>query len=168
MRKLLSLLLIVMSINSYAQFNKLTIDFAPAFIEKSKLTITGSGNRYTISFKGIDFNEDSFVPDSFAVNMEDFMSKYKFQHLSSIIITEEKMVVNGDTVIVESIKASVDGISVSGELMNKDNTRKTFEFWSPRKQTENHELIKMLFGIAHACFTNKNTINYLGKLEQYF
>ena len=90
MRKLLSLLLIVMSINSYAQFNKLTIDFAPSFIDKSQLTITGSGNGYTISFKGVDFKENSSVPDSFAVKLEDFMSKYKFQHLSSITVIEEK------------------------------------------------------------------------------
>jgi len=168
MRKLLSLLLIVVSINSYAQFNRLTIDFAPSFIEKSQLTITGSGNGYSISFKGVGFKEDGSVPDSFAVKLERFMSKYKFQHLSSITVIEEKKVVNGDTVIIESIKAGVDGIDVFGELINNDHTRKTFAFWSPREHTENHQLIEVLFGIAHACFTNKSTINYLGKLEKYF
>lgn len=168
MRKLLSLLLIVMSINSYAQFNKLTIDFAPSFIEKSQLTITGSGNGYTISFKGVGFDEDSSVPDSFAVKLEDFMSKYKFQHLNSTTVIEEKKVVNGDTVVVQNIKLGVDGIEVFGELINNDHTRKTFAFWSPQKHTENHQFIEILFGIAHACFTNKSTINYLGKLERYF
>ncbi len=168
MKTLLYIGFLLISMSSFAQFYKLSVDFHPSFLKKSKLIINSNINGYSIFINGDDFEESSNVPDSLCVVLENFFEQYDFSHKGSIdTIGQEKIVENGDTIIYYQLSMGTDGIDVYGELINKNRFR-TFKFWSPDKLSKNHELVQLLFEIMYNSYSNTKTIDYLEQLEQYF
>lgn len=165
---LLCLGLFLLSFISFAQINKLTIDFKPSFIHNSRLTLQTSPDGNLMTLEADVLTEESIVSDSALNHLNNYLEKYNFVHTGAIdTIDQKKIIENGDTVVQYQIRIGKDGITVYGELLKNDQ-KKTFEFWTPNKGDKNHELIDILFRLMYAHFECPITINYLEQLEQYF
>ena len=137
-------------------------------MDSSKLIISESESGFTISIISSEVKEESELNISAVDSLDSFIKDYQFQHKSSIdTIDVVETVRNGDTVLHHVISMGTDGITVNGELKN-NNKIKTFEFWSPDKETENHDLIELLFSLMFTHFSKLETRTYLEQLEQYF
>lgn len=168
MRTLLSIGLLLVSISSFAQFDTLTIDFKPSFIENSTLIFEKNSDSYLLTIKTEHLNDSCFISDSALTELKSYFKKYEFAHKGSIdTIGQEKVIENGDTVIYYQLSMGCDGINVYGRLVENDNTR-TFKFWSPDKDDKNHELIEILFRNMYEHFDKAETTAYIERLEQYF
>lgn len=168
MKTLLHIGLFLISVNSFGQFDKLTVDFYPSFITNSTLTIKKKSNGFTIQLHADKIKEKSFTIDSNLVELDSFLVDYRFKHKGAIdTIGEEKKIEDGDTVVSYLLSFGTDGINVYGKLKNV-NDEKTFKFWSPDSGDKNHELIEILFKLMYEQFKSQESINYLEQLEQYF
>ncbi len=168
MRTLLQIGFLLASISSFAQFDKLTIEFHPSFIENSTLAIEKQSDEFVMTIETESIEESVMVSKSNLTQLDSLLSVYNFEHKGAIdTIGYEKVIENGDTVVYYQLSMGCDGIDVYGKLV-KANSEKTFKFWSPDKEDKNHELIQILFGIMYKQFDNQNTTNYMELLEQYF
>jgi hypothetical protein len=157
-----------LSISSFAQIDKLTIDFKPSFIKDSRLILLKQTNDYLITLETDKFTDKSIISDSDLIHLGSYLKDYNFVHKGSVdTIGQENVIENGDTVVYYQLSIGTDGINVYGELLKNDH-KKTFKFWSPDKEDTNHELIEILFKLMYTQFHSQKTINYLEQLEQYF
>ncbi|WP_439185896.1 hypothetical protein [Carboxylicivirga taeanensis] len=168
MKTLLHIGFLLISFSSFAQFDKLTIDFKPSFIESSRLTIQQKSDDYLLTLETADFSDKSIVSDSALLNLSNYLRDYDFAHKGSIdTIGQETVIENGDTTVYYHLSMGTDGINVYGEVLENDQ-KKTFKFWSPDKEDTNHELIEILFSLMYTKFNKQKTVTYLEQLEQYF
>ena len=160
--------LLLVSMELHAQFDRLTINFHPSFIENLNLIIKKEDKGYSLNIQIDNFKEMNILSDSSFITLKNFLNEYRFEHKSSVdTIGQEKVIEDGDTVIHHQVSIGFDGIDVSGELIENEKI-KPFEFWSPRKDNVNHEFIEILFNIMYNHFESKKSVNYLEQLEQYF
>jgi len=168
MKTQLYIVFLLISISSFAQNEKLTIDFQPSFLENSKLIIKNVSNKYSVTLQTEYFTEKCPLPDTLFDDLEVFLKGYNFAKKGSIdTMAQKKVIENGDTVVHYQSIIGLDGINVYGKFV-KNNKIKTFKFWSPNKVDLNSDLIEILFKIMYRQFKNQKTINYLEQLEQYF
>ena len=142
--------------NTFAQIDRLIIDFKPSFIVDSKLIIERKDEDYLIIFESTVFYE---AETDNVFREKKLIDGSKLNSLESYF--------EGDNVYFSPSEYGLDGIIINGELQ-KDDKKITFEFWSPDKDSKNHNLIVILFDIMFSNFNNPKIINYLEQLEQYF
>lgn len=164
MKRLLILIFLFSTLDCFSQINSLTVDFAPSFIEKSRLSINKENPEYSITIQNSKINETWFLADSSLLDLQllfvdYFKLKYSFD---SIKKTEEReMALRGEH------RVMLDGIYVKGVLVDYVGDR-VFDFSSPRKGTIDHNLMVVLYKLMYKAFTKPETINYLEQLEGYF
>ncbi|MTK53554.1 hypothetical protein [Paludibacter sp.] len=168
MRLVTIIVLSLISIQLFTQFDKFCIEFHPSFLAGSKLQIEKEDDGYTMHFQSNEINQKCAVPDSFAVVLEDFLSSYQCAKKTMIdTILHKSVLQNGDTIIEREICFGNDGITVNGVIQLAEKI-KSFQFWSPRKNDKNHELVALLFSLMSNSFTDTATVIYQERLEQYF
>jgi len=155
---------------------ELKIDFEPAFIKPSQVTIKKRGNSASLNFKIFDSRKKNILEESDGLikrnelkTLDEFLKSYKFKIKGSIdTIGTEKELVMGDSVVkYYDIMVGTDGITVKGTLTQDDNS-KHFAFWSPKEGTKNAELISIISAILRRTFIERGIANYLESLREYF
>jgi len=97
-----------------------------------------------------------------------FLKTYNFQIKGSADTTDTRKVIrNGETLTVCTVNIVADGISINGTFTQGNIIRK-FAFSNPRKETENHQLMELVFLMLYQSFSDDITVNYIEKLEDYF
>lgn len=164
MKRLLILLFLLSTLDCYSQINSLTVDFAPSFIESSKLSIVKEIFEYSITIQNSNINETWFFADSSLIDLQLlFVDYFRLKYsLDSIKKTEER-----DLALRGLITVPLDGISVKGVLVDNIG-EKVFDFYSPEKGTINLKFMSVLFKLMYSTFTKPETIYYLEQLEDYF
>jgi len=158
----------LISMQLFAQFDKFCIEFHPSFLTGSKLQVDKADDGYTMCFQSNGINQQCAVPDSFAVVLEDFLSSCQCTNKTMInTILHKSVLQNGDTITEREICVETDGITVAGEIQFAGQI-KPFQFWSPRKNDKNHELVALLFSLMNNSLTDTVIVNYQERLEQYF
>ena len=164
MKRFLILLFLFSTLDCFSQIHSLTVDFAPSFIEKSRLSINKENPEYSIKFQNSKFNETWLLADSSLLDLQLlFVDYFRLKYsLDSITKTEvQEMALRGEHIVM------LDGISVKGVLVDSVGDR-VFDFSSPRKGTINHNLMVVLYNLMYKAFTKPETINYLEQMEGYF
>lgn len=164
MKGLFIFLFLLTTIGCFGQINSLTVDFSPSFIEESQLMINKENSKYSMSIHNSKINEKCLLADSLTSDLQLFFVDYfkqKFTLDSIEKVNELEREKNGIHVV------GLDGITVKGVLVDKNGER-SFDFWSPQKQTINHKLMSILFKQMYSTFNKPETINYLENLEGYF
>lgn len=160
--------LVLITNNLKAQIEYLEIDFKPSFKENSLLSIEKEGKHYSLNLKKSTILEKVKIRAADIASLEKFFESYHFKQTgpTDTVITTT-INTNGDTIISEQILIGFDGTIIEGKVELKSKT-KIFKFWSPRKSSENHQLIELLFNLMNENFKKSSTINYLEDLEQCF
>ncbi len=148
----------------------LSIDFSPSFIYPSNVTIskTNVENLIELKIPELQINNKTALANGDINAIVDFLKTYKFQIKGSTDTTDKhKEFIDGDSVTVYSMSTGTDGITVNGTYKHEDIVN-VFSFWSPRKDTENHKIIELIFHLLYKSFSEKETTNYIEQLEGYF
>ena len=164
MRRLLILFFLLCTMDCFSQIHSLRVDFAPSFIEKSRLSINKDNLEYSITIQNSKINETWLLADSSLLDLQLlFVDYFRLKYsLDSITNTEvQAMALRGEHIVM------LDGISVKGVLVDSVGDR-VFDFSSPRKGTINHNLMVVLYNLMYKAFTKPETINYLEQMEGYF
>jgi len=141
----------------------LRINFEPSFISTSQLIINSNPDSSFIELKiSKKSNEDKvLLKQDDLKKLTSFLNYYKFQIKSSFDTVSS----NKDGSV--TVSTGTDGITVIGTF-DQNNKQKKFQFWSPKKGTQNHKLIIILFDLLNRLNMNKNSIEYLKGLKEYF
>lgn len=164
MKRLLILLFLLSTLDSFSQINSLTVDFSPSFIEKSKLSIVKEISEYSITIQNSKIDDTWFLADFTLQELQLlFVDYFRLKYsLDSIKNAEER-----EMALRNEHRVTLDGISVKGVLVDNFGAR-VFDFHSPGKGTIDHKLMSVLFKLMYIAFTKPETINYLEQLEGYF
>jgi hypothetical protein len=164
MKRLLILLFLLSNLVCYCQIKRLTVDFAPSFIERSQLSIVKENPEYSITIQNSKINETWFIADSSLLDLQlQFVDYFRLKYSSDSIknIEEREQALKGIHIV------ELDGISVKGDLIDNFGDR-VFDFRSPRKGTIDQNLMSALYKVMYKAFTKPQTITYLEQLEGYF
>ena len=180
MRRILTILFLFFEIVCFGQASitdfTLSLDFSPSFIIPSSLTISHKQDTNLIELKvyknwdkkDLYINNKATLANVDVNAIMDFLKIYKFQIKGSTDTTDmHKEFIDGDSVTVYSMSTGTDGITVDGTF-TQENIIKTFSFWSPRKETENHKLMELIFPLLYKSFSEAKALNYIEQLEGYF
>lgn len=69
-------------------------------------------------------------------------------------MSSERVYWKGDSTTVYKVSHGNDGISVSGSDSKNGAVRK-FEFWSPKKNSENYQFVQNVFSVTDESFKKK-------------
>lgn len=154
----------------------MTINFEPSFSKPSTLILNKSGGTTTLQLKVYESSNKQKISLEEKVNLKaedvsqitSFLNKYEFK-IKGIrdTISSERVLRNGDSTTVYKITLGSDGITVNGEMKQNGQVQK-FAFWSPKKETENHRFVELLFIASNNSLKKKKAIKYIGALEHYF
>lgn len=180
MRRLLTILFLLFDIVCFGQTSKtdftLSLDFFPSFTYPSNLTICSKQDTNSIGLtvcrngdkKDLILNQQTTILKSEIDTIANFLKTYKFQIKGSADTTGvHKVFMNGDSLTVYTLTIGVDGIIVNGTF-TQGNIVKTFAFWSPKRETENHKLMVLIFSLLYESITEEKTVHYMDQLEDYF
>jgi hypothetical protein len=176
-KQLFIIALIIFHMTANSQENEsndylLKVSFLPSFVSSSDLIIY-EGKKENLIVFSIDNYESiitisNSISDSNLKKIKSFLKTYEFKIKSNIDTTGfDTRIVDGDTIIDYHISMGNDGITVHGFETSNNNSR-NFGFWSPKKETKNHEMIELLFNIMNKYFTEKRMVEYFEQLEGYF
>ena len=179
MKRLIILFLLFFDLVCFGQPSKpeftLSLDFYPSFMAPGNVTIRSKQDTNSIVLtvyknkdKGVWVqNKQTKIRKGEMDTLANFLKSYKFQIKGSVDTTDtHKVIRNGDTLTVCTVSIEVDGMTVNGTF-TQENIVKTFAFWSPRKETENHQLMELVFPLLYQSFSDDITVNYIEKLEDY-
>ena len=154
----------------------LTLNFWPSFMSASELKVQANKDSGFISIyvyknyqkKELSIESQVVIAGNRLTALTNFLNTYKF-HIKNNIDTvgHHKEFVHGDSILVYSVSAGYDGITING-LLNQNNISHKFAFWSPVKGTPNADLINIIFQLLEYSFADKKTIDYIEQLSQYF
>lgn len=159
---LLILLVATRTLTTYGQEAHLQILLMPSFQNPSTLTITDKNNELSIAIQVHDtvksVTEQKSIRNEEISVLTKFFKNYTFTRKGSIdTISVDKVIrPNGDTVLAYMISAGLDGITIEGNY-----NKRHFEFWSPRKDTENHKLMEMIFRLMNSSFSKPEIVRYI-------
>ena len=153
----------------------LKVNFYPSFHYPSNLKIKNTVDSCYIRFAfqidstGKQFKQSKRIKHSSLTSLTTFLKTYKFQikgNVDTISVTHQPQK-NDEDWIVYHIDAGTDGITAEGEFNQQKSTKK-FKFWSPKKNSENEKLIKLLFDLMDNTFKQKKIVAYLDTLKWYY
>lgn len=135
----------------------LKIEFHPSFIYGSSIEVNLETGSCTIGYDSLNTATLNFDMDGTS-ELISFFESYDFKIKGSVDTTGY----TSDGKPIMSI--GMDGITVSGSFENKK-----FQFWSPKKGSENFRLIEILFRNLYKSSNEIDSLQtYLKLLEQYF
>jgi len=160
MRALLSIVFMSVCCVAFAQTDLMSIKFSPSFIKGAQLTVSKGDGGYSMSLKGDVVNESVNIKESSLSKINDFMPEYFIgkQNEDSVEMAKQ---INGVKLL------HLDGITVAGTY-NIQQTKKMFEFWSPKKDSVNFKLMALVFNLMKASFVKPETTKYISDLSGYF
>ena len=164
MRILLSIVFMSICYVSFAQTDLMTIKISPSFIKGAQFTISKADTGYSMSLKGVLFNETVLIKESSLSKIKNFMPEYFIgKQLEDSIecakqLEDEK---NGIYIV------GLDGINIEGIFRDQDSNR-MFQFWSPNQASVNHKLMILLFDLMKGSFVKPETQEYITELKLYF
>lgn len=164
MKRLLILLFLFSTIDSFSQINSLTVNFKPSFIENSQLIIAKENSNYSIIIRNSKISEKCLLTDSLMSDLQLLLVDYSKQKFTLDSIEKVKRLEMEKTGMCT---VGVDGITVNGVMVDKYGER-SFDFWSPQKGTIDHHLMRVVFKLMYSSFTKPETITYVEQLEGYF
>jgi hypothetical protein len=180
MRRPLILILLLFDLICFGQTSnpefKLSLDFYPSFMGPGNVTISSKQDTNSIVlivYKNKDKctwyqNKQTKIRKGEMDTIADFFKTYNFRIKGSVdTIGVHKEIINGKSLTMYDMDIGVDGITVDGTY-TQGNIMKKFAFWSPRKETENHRLMVLVFSMLYQSFSDDIIVNYIEKLEDYF
>lgn len=153
----------------------LRLNLCPSFLDPSEISIKTKGDSailclrvYKYRTKVLSTKKEIIIPSQKLTSLTNFLKTYQFKIKSNIdTVGSHKEFLHGDSILAYDIEMGSDGITVSG-IFEQSNTSSKFEFWSPKKETQNAKLMALLFNILDITFTDKKSIDYTEQLQQYF
>ena len=147
-----------------------TIDFSPAFVEKSQVTIENINSIYSMTIMNSKVNETHYVSESMVAELNQLLADYpqkKAIEDSLIHVRNLEVMKNQKRIEGLHIVSNSDGIRVRLALADRNGST-SFTLDNPGKGTINETFIKLLFKLMNQSFWDYQTETYVEKLEGYF
>jgi len=176
--KILISLFLFTTVSCLGQMSRLTFDFSPTSIEKSKVVIEKGKNGYTMTISGKKFKEKCSLNETSMADLNRFLVDYNQKRMTVDSLEnvrelemnqkeEKEAMEQGRTPYNPAAFRMGELIDVGVDLVDKNGSTSIY-FTSPQKGTINHTFMVILIKLMNATFQKPKTINYIEKLEGYF
>jgi len=146
-----------------------SINFQPSFHNSSHLMLS---RKHLDNYAELIVNDDDWVSNNIdarsVTELYNFLLAYNYQIKGSIdTVAVSKRFHNGDSTLVYTVSAGTDGITTKG-LFVQGNKSHAFEFWSPKKGSEDLMLVNLVFKILEKSFTTEKATSYIAQVKTYY